>query len=48
MPKGVEEGIRKGMYLLKASAVKAAKGMNVQLLGSGAILRQVEQAGVWL
>lgn len=48
MPTGVEDGIRKGMYLLKASEVKAATGMSVQLLGSGAILRQVEQASTWL
>ncbi|MGB6848126.1 MAG: pyruvate dehydrogenase (acetyl-transferring), homodimeric type [Thermoanaerobaculia bacterium] len=50
MPKGVEEGIRKGMYLLQeAKAPKAktkgkAKGKKtprVQLLGSGSILREV-------
>ncbi|MDD5240179.1 MAG: pyruvate dehydrogenase (acetyl-transferring), homodimeric type [Sulfuricella sp.] len=39
MPKGVEEGILKGMYLLKRGAPK--KKMKVQLLGSGAILREV-------
>jgi pyruvate dehydrogenase E1 component len=38
MPKGVEEGIIKGMYLLKKSAKKQHK---VQLLGAGAILREV-------
>lgn len=38
MPKGVEEGIIKGMYLFK----KAGKAKHkVQLLGSGAILREV-------
>lgn len=38
MPKGVEEGIVKGMYLFK----KASKSkLKVQLLGSGAILREV-------
>ncbi len=38
MPKGVEEGIIKGMYLYK----KAGKAKHtVQLLGSGAILREV-------
>jgi len=38
MPKGVEEGIIKGMYLFK----KANKAkLKVQLLGSGAILREV-------
>ncbi len=40
MPEGAEEGIIKGMYLLKA-ADKKAKGPRVQLLGSGAILREV-------
>lgn len=39
MPKGVEKDIIKGMYLLKA-ADPAAK-CSVQLLGSGAILREV-------
>lgn len=38
MPKGVEEGIVKGMYLLKSG--KKSK-LNVQLLGSGAILNEV-------
>jgi len=40
MPKGAEEGIVKGMYLLKAVGPKA-KGNKVQLMGSGAILREV-------
>ncbi len=40
MPEGVEEGIRKGMYKLRASSSRARK-KRVQLLGSGAILRQV-------
>ena len=39
MPKGCEEGIVKGMYLLKASPAKT--GRKVQLMGSGAILREV-------
>jgi pyruvate dehydrogenase E1 component len=40
LPEGVEEGILKGMYLLKEG--KAKKGQpKVQLLGSGAILREV-------
>lgn len=43
MPEGAEEGIRKGMYLLKA-----AENAQVQLIGSGVILRQVEQAADWL
>ncbi len=40
MPAGAEEGIVRGMYLLKA-ADKAAKGHRVQMLGCGAILREV-------
>jgi pyruvate dehydrogenase E1 component len=42
MPEGVEEGIRKGLYLLREGA--AADGPRVQLLGCGAILREVEAA----
>ena len=42
MPKGAEEGILKGMYLLK-EAEEGAK-LKVQLLGSGTILREVEAA----
>lgn len=42
MPKGVEEGILKGMYLLQ-EAKKPAK-QHVQLLGSGTILREVIEA----
>lgn len=38
MPKGVEEGIIKGMYLFKEGEQTKKK---VQLLGSGAILREV-------
>jgi pyruvate dehydrogenase E1 component len=40
MPEGAEDGIIKGMYLLKAAS-GAAKGHRVQLLGCGAILREV-------
>lgn len=42
MPKGVEEGIRKGAYLYQ----KAEKSKNpiVQLMGSGTILREVIEA----
>ncbi len=40
MPEGAEDGIIKGMYLLKATDPKS-KGPKVQLLGSGAILREV-------
>ena len=43
MPEGVEEGIIKGMYKLKSHAKKANK-KQVQLLGSGVILREVEAA----
>jgi pyruvate dehydrogenase E1 component len=39
MPQGAEEGIVKGMYLLKDGGV--ATGPRVQLLGSGTILREV-------
>jgi pyruvate dehydrogenase E1 component len=39
MPQGVEEGILKGMYLLRESKAKAKS--RVQLLGSGTILREV-------
>ena len=40
MPEGAEEGIIRGMYLFKA-ADKETKGPKVQLMGSGAILREV-------
>ncbi len=39
MPAGAEEGIRKGMYLLKDGG--KATGPRVQLMGSGTILREV-------
>ena len=42
MPEGVEEGIRKGIY--KLETLTGDKG-KVQLLGSGAILRHVREAG---
>ncbi len=42
MPEGVEEGIVRGMYQLKASSAKHKK--RVQLMGAGAILREVEAA----
>src|SRR5690606_9295959 len=38
LPKGVEEGIVKGLYLLREGAKKKLK---VQLMGSGTILREV-------
>jgi len=45
MPEGCEEGIRKGLYLLKPAAAKKPKaGMSVQLMGSGTILNEVLHA----
>jgi pyruvate dehydrogenase E1 component len=41
MPEGVEEGILKGMYLLRQAE---GDGPRVQLFGSGTILREVEAA----
>lgn len=46
IPKGVEQGILKGMYLLK-SADKSLK-TRVQMLGSGTILNEVLRAAEWL
>jgi pyruvate dehydrogenase E1 component len=43
MPEGAEEGILKGMYLLRAGG-EDAQAPRVQLLGSGTILREVEAA----
>jgi pyruvate dehydrogenase E1 component len=42
MPEGVEDGIVKGAYALKATTVKDAP--RVQLMGAGTILREVEAA----
>ena len=42
MPEGCEAGIKRGLYLLKAASSKAKRSKKrVQLLGSGAILREV-------
>ena len=41
LPAGVEEGILGGMYLLREGAAADASARRVQLLGSGAILREV-------
>lgn len=45
LPEGAEEGIRKGLYRLRASELEPAKAgkapLRVQLLGSGSILREV-------
>jgi len=43
--KGAEEGILKGLYLLKDSGKAAQKKLRVQLMGSGSILREVIAAG---
>src|SRR5205085_2598515 len=41
MPDGVEDGIRRGMYLFSAGDAPAGTSPRVQLLGSGTILREV-------
>jgi pyruvate dehydrogenase E1 component len=41
MPEGAEAGIKQGLYLLQPAAGAKAKAPRVQLLGSGAILREV-------
>jgi pyruvate dehydrogenase E1 component len=46
MPQGVEEGIIRGMYRVRAST--AGGHLRVQLLGGGAILREVEAAAAML
>ncbi len=46
MPEGAADGIIKGLYRLRAS--EAAQSPRVQLLGGGAILREVEAAAVIL
>jgi pyruvate dehydrogenase E1 component len=43
MPKGVEEGILRGLYKCRASKMKSPK-LRAQLLGSGAILNEVLKA----
>jgi pyruvate dehydrogenase E1 component len=43
MPEGVEEGILRGMYRVRASANKKSK-LRAQLFGSGAILREALRA----
>jgi pyruvate dehydrogenase E1 component len=44
LPKGVEEGIIKGLYLFKPGEAQADEGRKVQLLGSGVILREALRA----
>ncbi|MDA1116547.1 MAG: pyruvate dehydrogenase (acetyl-transferring), homodimeric type [Proteobacteria bacterium] len=46
MPTGIEEGILKGIYLLRESKSKSKS--RVQLMGSGTILREVEAAAALL
>ena len=46
MPQGAEEGIIRGMYLLRT--VGEDQGRKVRLLGSGTILREVEAAAEYL
>ncbi|MCW8443568.1 pyruvate dehydrogenase (acetyl-transferring), homodimeric type [Fluoribacter gormanii] len=46
MPKGVEEGIIKGMYVLEETKKKSKQ--HVQLMGSGTILREVIKAAQML
>ncbi|MBV9103741.1 MAG: pyruvate dehydrogenase (acetyl-transferring), homodimeric type, partial [Candidatus Eremiobacteraeota bacterium] len=41
IPSGVEEGILKGLYPLRSAEAKGSKRPRVQLMGSGAILREV-------
>ncbi|PTT65594.1 pyruvate dehydrogenase (acetyl-transferring), homodimeric type [Stenotrophomonas sp. HMWF003] len=48
MPEGAEEGILKGMYLLHPAPTDSDPGLRVQLMGSGAILREVEAAAALL
>ena len=47
MPEGAEEGILRGMYKLRTVEAKKG-GPRVRLLGSGAILREVEAAAAML
>ncbi|QGL96719.1 MULTISPECIES: pyruvate dehydrogenase (acetyl-transferring), homodimeric type [Stenotrophomonas] len=44
LPQGAETGILKGLYLLHPAATDNASQPRVQLMGSGAILREVEAA----
>jgi len=44
MPKGVKEGIIKGMYRYQKSNKKVSKGRKAHLMGSGSIMTQVDAA----
>ena len=48
MPKGVEKGILKGMYLLQEYGRKKKDQPTVQLIGCGTILREVMEAATLL
>ncbi|WP_313207676.1 pyruvate dehydrogenase (acetyl-transferring), homodimeric type [Stenotrophomonas sp.] len=48
LPEGAEAGILKGLYLLHPAAADASAQPRVQLMGSGAILREVEAAATLL
>ena len=48
LPDGAEAGILKGLYLLRAGTARAADAPHVQLMGSGAILREVIAASALL
>ncbi len=48
MPKGAEEGIKKGLYLFKNGGRNRTKGKRVQLLGSGTIFNEVIEAAALL
>ncbi len=44
MPKGAEEGIRKGLYKFETVSAQGKEMGKVQLLGSGSVLRHVRKA----
>ena len=44
MPKGVEEGIKRGLYKYQVSPKKPNKGLKAHLIGSGSIMMQVLKA----
>ncbi|MEN5203297.1 pyruvate dehydrogenase (acetyl-transferring), homodimeric type [Stenotrophomonas sp. TWI700] len=48
LPEGSEAGILKGLYLLHPAVADSDPALRVQLMGSGAILREVEAAATLL
>ncbi|MFY0185230.1 pyruvate dehydrogenase (acetyl-transferring), homodimeric type [Stenotrophomonas sp. PUT21] len=48
LPEGSEAGILRGLYLLHPAAADSDPALRVQLMGSGAILREVEAAATLL